>query len=155
MAIAIAALFLALGGGAIAAGQHYVITSKKQIKPSVLKHLKGAKGVKGPRGLAGTTGATGATGASGATHVVKRYAAGSASATSSLATASCNAGETVTGGGADYTTFTGAAIPVVRWNAPAPYGQNTTTPTGWAVAIDNRGGVGTVTALAWVMCAQP
>ena len=149
MVVAVAALFFALGGGAVAAGHSYLITSTKQIKPSVIKHLKGAKG---PRGHAGTAGTTGA---SGATHVVKRYAAGSASATSSLATASCNAGETVTGGGADYTTFTGAAIPVVRWNAPAPYGQNTTTPTGWAVAIDNRGGVGTVTALAWVMCAQP
>ena len=44
MAIALAALFFALGGGAVAAIEHhYVITSTKQIKPSVLKKLKGAK----------------------------------------------------------------------------------------------------------------
>jgi hypothetical protein len=37
MTIAIAALFFALGGGAVAASNHYLITSSKQIKPSVLK----------------------------------------------------------------------------------------------------------------------
>ena len=79
MAIAIAALFFALGGGAVAAIQsHYVITSTKQIKPSVLKALKGPKGPagqsvtglsgpQGPQGPIGATGATGATGAKGAT----------------------------------------------------------------------------------------
>jgi len=44
--IALAALFLAFGGGAVAAN-HYLITSTKQIKPSVLKALKGAKGPRG------------------------------------------------------------------------------------------------------------
>jgi hypothetical protein len=155
--IACLALFVSLTGTGIAAN-HYLITSTKQIKPSVLKHLRGAKGHKGSRGLAGATGATGATGVtgpSGATTVVKRYAVGTASAGFSTATASCNAGETVTGGGADYDAFSGAALPVVRWNAPSPYGKNATIPTGWTAVIDNRGPSGTVTALAWVMCAQP
>lgn len=61
--IAVIALVMALGGSA-AAANHYLITSTKQIKPSVLKALKGKTG---PRGSAGATGATGATGAKGAT----------------------------------------------------------------------------------------
>ena len=161
--IACLALFVSLTGTGIAA-HHYLITSTKQIKPSVLKHLRGVKGAKGAQGLTGSIGATGATGAggatgatgaAGATQVVKRYAVGSAGPNFSQAIATCNAGETVTGGGADYDGFTGAAIPVVRWNAPSPYGKDSTVPTGWTATIDNRGPSGTVTALAWVMCAQP
>jgi Collagen triple helix repeat (20 copies) len=67
VAIAVVALFFALGGSAIAA-KHYLITSTKQIKPSVLKSLKGkagAKGLTGPAGLPGATGAIGKEGAPG------------------------------------------------------------------------------------------
>jgi hypothetical protein len=65
MTIVIAALFFALGGGTVAASQHYLITSKKQIKPSVLKQLKGAKGPRGVRGAQGAAGVQGAVGATG------------------------------------------------------------------------------------------
>jgi hypothetical protein len=66
MAIAIAALFFALGGGAVAAVQrHYLITSTKQIKPSVLHKLKGAKGLRGAQGSQGLKSDPGATGAQG------------------------------------------------------------------------------------------
>ena len=64
MAIAILALFFALGGSAIAA-KRYLITSPKQIKPSVLTKLRGrpakagAKGVDGPQGSTGPAGANG------------------------------------------------------------------------------------------------
>ena len=92
--IACLALFVASTGTSIAAS-HYLITSTKQIKPSVLTKLKGAKGAKG------ATGATGATGAAGATHVVKRYADGTADATLSGAEADCSAGEVATGGATD------------------------------------------------------
>ena len=61
-AIALLALFFAMGGTAIAA-HHYLITSTKQIKPSVLKSLSGKRG---PRGATGATGAIGLTGAAGA-----------------------------------------------------------------------------------------
>jgi len=55
------ALLFAMSGGAYAAGK-YVITSTKQIKPSVIKQLKGQAGPKGPAGAAGAAGAVGAAG---------------------------------------------------------------------------------------------
>src|SRR6187399_358703 len=64
MAVAVLALVLALGGSAIAA-KKYLITSTKQISPSVLKKLKGAQGLAGPAGTAGATGAKGDAGPAG------------------------------------------------------------------------------------------
>jgi hypothetical protein len=58
--IALMALVFAMTGGAYAAN-HYVITSTRQIKPSVLK--KKAKGKTGPAGPNGAPGATGPAGA--------------------------------------------------------------------------------------------
>ena len=52
MAVALVALFVALGGSAFAAG-HYLITSTRQISPRVLHRLKGDRG---PRGLSGAQG---------------------------------------------------------------------------------------------------
>src|SRR4051812_18379091 len=66
MLIALAALVMATTGSAIAA-KHYLITSTKQIKPSVLTKLKGNRGPRGLTGLQGVTGATGVTGANGTT----------------------------------------------------------------------------------------
>jgi hypothetical protein len=60
--IATIALVLAMSGGAYAA-KKYLITSTKQVSPSVLKSLKGANGKAGPAGPAGPAGAAGAGGA--------------------------------------------------------------------------------------------
>jgi hypothetical protein len=62
--IAVLAMVMSLTGGALAA--KYVITSTKQIKPSVLKALKGKRGPAGPPGALGPAGPTGATGPQGA-----------------------------------------------------------------------------------------
>ncbi|HKF83156.1 MAG TPA: hypothetical protein VKB23_09370 [Solirubrobacterales bacterium] len=65
--ISIIALVFALGGGAWAASK-YKITSTSQIKPSVLKKLKGSRGPAGPagaQGLPGVPGPKGDTGAAG------------------------------------------------------------------------------------------
>ena len=63
--LAFAALVISLTGSAIAA-KKYIITSTKQIKPGVLKQLKGETGPAGPKGDAGAAGAKGETGATGA-----------------------------------------------------------------------------------------
>jgi hypothetical protein len=63
--IASLALVFAMTGGAYAASR-YVITSTKQIKPSVLASLKGRAGPAGAAGATGAAGPAGPTGAAGA-----------------------------------------------------------------------------------------
>jgi len=62
--VAVIALVFALAGSAYAA-KKYVITSTNQIKPSVLKSLKGSPGAPGATGAQGPKGDTGAAGTNG------------------------------------------------------------------------------------------
>jgi hypothetical protein len=77
--LALVALAVGIGGGtAFAATKHYLITSTKQIKPSVLKSLKkagprGAKGAAGAQGAQGTQGVQGSPGINGVNGAVAGY----------------------------------------------------------------------------------
>ena len=65
--LAVLALFVSLGGTAVAA-KHYLITSTSQIKPSVVRQLHGSAGTRGaagPQGPAGSQGPAGAAGSPG------------------------------------------------------------------------------------------
>jgi hypothetical protein len=95
-ALALVALAAAIGGGSAFAAGRYLITSTKQIKPSVLKSLKkagpagpqGAQGPKGSTGSAGTNGTNGDNGTNGNNGAVAAYHAGTASSPVSLTDAS-------------------------------------------------------------------
>ncbi len=63
--VAIVALVFAMTGGAYAA-KKYLITSTKQISPSVLKSLQGKSGAAGAAGVAGAQGPAGPAGSAGA-----------------------------------------------------------------------------------------
>jgi Collagen triple helix repeat (20 copies) len=63
--VAVLALVFAMSGGAYAA-KKYLITSTRQISPSVLKQLRGAAGKAGANGTAGAPGTPGAKGDTGA-----------------------------------------------------------------------------------------
>jgi hypothetical protein len=60
------ALVIALGTGTAIAAHHYLLTATSQIKPSVLRTLRGATGATGPTGAAGSRGKTGGAGQAGA-----------------------------------------------------------------------------------------
>jgi Collagen triple helix repeat (20 copies) len=91
--ISVVALVFAMTGGAFAA--KYLITSTKQISPSVLKKLKGATGPAGPAGAQGPAGPAGANGKDGASGTNGKDGTNGTSVTSSAASAEeCPAGGT-------------------------------------------------------------
>ena len=169
MVLALAALVISVTGSAIAA-KHYLITSTKQIKPSVLKQLKGKRGARGkigpigPAGAAGVAGApgkdgqAGAPGANAATSIVVRRAPFSAIQSVSLGvTASCETGEKATGGGVSWTSglsssqYVQESVPVTQEGSGLADGA---TPSGWKVTVWNGPG-STKTGYVWVVCAKP
>jgi hypothetical protein len=143
--IASFALFFSLAGTGLAASK-YLITSTKQIKPSVLSSLHGSQGPRGPQGVQGAVGPAGAAGAAGA--------AGGAGPTGTFTTsdvttvigsaptgipdnggnatsiASCPSGSTVIGGGY---TWAQSTPPDVTVSADVPQGT-----TAWVVTIQNN-----------------
>src|SRR3954463_4694002 len=116
MVVAIAAVVIAMTGTATAA--HYLITSTRQIKPSVRHALKGRRGARGPtgphgaQGVPGPAGPAGPAGPSGIASITTvdgpatpygPSSSGSGAVASSTAT--CPSGSRVVGGGFDATTI--------------------------------------------------
>lgn len=106
MLVASLALVFAMTGTGVAASR-YLITSRSQIAPSVLKSLKGKRGLPGTAGAAGAPGLAGATGATGAPGVftasnlvvVDGPTTFLASGGTNTSVAICPAGDTVVSGG--------------------------------------------------------
>jgi hypothetical protein len=143
--IALVALFFAVGGTAIAAKQ-YLLTSTKQIKPSVLKELRGRKGATGsqgpagavgPQGVAGATGTQGPSGSSTLSYVsAGPYAVGPGAQTGGSVT--CPSGQIVSGGGA----YGNSASSEQSIDASFPRtGPGSSVPNQWGAYFDNNTGV--------------
>ena len=146
-AIACVALFFSLAGTGLAASK-YLISSTSQIKPSVLKSLKGKQGSRGPAGAQGSTGPAGAAGAAGTFSASNLTVVDSAPTTvlsdqsGPAAIATCPAGDTVVSGG------WAGPLTQTNINYDQPDGTN-----AWEVIVANTGPTGeTVTAVA--VCAS-
>ncbi len=125
---------------------------------------RGLPGLQGPRGLQGVQGVPGQPGAPGATEVVARTGkVATAASGAAISYATCQAGETVTGGGY---TLTSAPRPMQVYQntpgatlgegltatvGPAPQG---TEAEGWLVSIKAETAE-EVSFAAYVMCASP
>jgi hypothetical protein len=131
--IACVALFVALGGTAIAA-RHYLITSTSQIKPSVLLKLKGKTGQNGAAGPAGLQGAIGPQGTQGPSGP-----AGTSPDLSSYAQA--GHGALTTGLDGDPETSEGIILDLGYIRVDARLCTSATTKTGVAVTNASGGNV--------------
>ena len=146
LAVALVALFLALGGVATAA-THYLITSTKQISPTVLKKLEktGPRGATGSTGAAGTAGAAGTFSTSNVTTVEGNAATIPVDGTAE-STATCPSGVAI-GGGYLGTPADPPIDDTMSDDGPA-------STTSWEVVIADDSGQLTAGFTTYVICAQ-
>ncbi len=145
LVVAVVALFVALGGTAMAGG--YVITRLGQIKPSVRHQLRGNAGPQGAQGAPGAQGAQGPQGPAGIPGVVEVESAAVVLSPDGVngTYASCPAGDVALGGGWD-----GGSDPDPDGTADYDYpiGNN----TAWDVVMTDHSGL-TTTFAAVIECA--
>lgn len=150
-AISVLALFFSLGGTGLAASR-YLITSPRQIAPSVRHALRGNRGPAGPAGLQGPAGAQGPAGTVDWSHVYFRaggnsgFGAAGQDLTSGQPDAhliqACNPGDHVLEGGFDGTNEIVTTSELVS-----------AFPFEWQVDAHLEAGQAQGYAEAWVLCA--
>jgi hypothetical protein len=128
------ALFLVLAGGGAYAADHYLITKTSQIKPNVLKALRGRTGAAGTAGAAGAVGATGATGPAGLSNytVAQSSVLANPNGAQDVGSANCPSGDNALGGGAF-----GTAVSTGQYITTS---EPVNSGTGWLVAMSNTTG---------------
>jgi hypothetical protein len=141
--VAALALLFAMSGGAYAAGR-YVITSPKQIKPSVLKTLQGKNGANGAAGAQGPAGPQGPAGAQGPAGVAgtgsqgekgEKGESGTSITSTKLSAKNVNCPE----GGSEFTAATEKKTYACNGKEGSPWTAGGTLPAGkseqgaWAV----------------------
>lgn len=116
---------------------------------------QGPQGEPGPQGLPGKQGLQGPPGepgSPGATDVVVRKGPTTTTATTASSTATCLAGETATGGGANLDPFPATSAALI-YSLPYP-GTTGARPTGWQAGVRSTNG-SSVSITAFALCASP
>lgn len=137
------ALVFAMSGGAYAA-KKFLITSTKQISPSVLKQLKGAKGpagapgAQGPQGPAGAAGAQGLAGKDGAPGIAGKDGVNGKSVAVSGSAPNCSQGGStleVEGSGSKHEICNGEEGPQGSpWTAGGTLPSGSTETGSWSLS---------------------
>ena len=120
----------------------------------------GAPGTNGVNGVNGKDGVDGTDGANAATNVVYRVASQALAAQTGSATATCQEGERLIGGGGGFVqafneTIDASADHIVSYNGPSD-GTNASdaSPSGWTVAARNNSAVA-ARVYSYASCVSP
>jgi hypothetical protein len=143
--VLLAVVVFALMGGSAVAGSRWLITSTRQIKPSVLKQLRGARGARGNAGAAGKFSASNVTVVQGALVILCQSGLPQL-CNSGTGYAACPQGAVAIGGGWDQTSFSQSSV--VSENKPSD------DDTAWFVGMENHDTSNGESYTPYAVCAK-